>query len=130
MKSIEVVAAIIEHNGKILCVQRKEHKFPYLSLKFEFPGGKIEPDETPEQALIREIREELSMDIFDLSEFTVVNHQYPDFNLHMKSYKCKAINAKYVLNEHANGNWYVLEEMNQLDWAAADLPILDDLLNE
>ena len=83
MKKIEVVAAIITHNDDILCVQRGPAKYHYIANKFEFPGGKIESGETPNQAIIREIKEELHIALSDVTYFATVEHQYPDFHITM-----------------------------------------------
>jgi len=79
MKHIEVVAAVIIFENKILCVQRNENKFEYISKKYEFPGGKMEVGETKEETIKREISEELKIDIEVGEEFLTVTHQYPDF---------------------------------------------------
>jgi len=81
MKYIEVVAAIIIHNNKILCVQRSENKLDYISKKWEFPGGKIESGESKQETIKREISEELEMNITVQEEYISVNHQYPGFHL-------------------------------------------------
>ena len=100
MKTVEVVAGIIIFEGKILCVQRPENKFPYISKKFEFPGGKIEDKESQKEALARELREELniSTDIKEL--YLTVNHAYPDFKIIMHSFICLAHSNEIHLNEH------------------------------
>ncbi|WP_316741956.1 (deoxy)nucleoside triphosphate pyrophosphohydrolase [Pedobacter antarcticus] len=82
---MQVVAAIIIYQGKILCVQRDKHEYAYLSDKFEFPGGKVEAGETNEEALIREIKEELAMDISIDSLFCTIEHQYPDFFIELNA---------------------------------------------
>ena len=86
MKRIEVVAAVIQHQNKILAVQRGPAKYAYISEKWEFPGGKMEADETEEQTIIREIREELDMQIEVKSKLLTVEHPYPDFHLTMHTY--------------------------------------------
>lgn len=128
MKKIEVVAAIIKLDDEILCVQRQKNKLPYISEKFEFPGGKIEAGETQKEALKRELEEELNInpDINDL--FLTVVHQYPDFELTMHSYICEVDTKEITLNEHIDSKWLKLEELNSLDWAAADVPIVDKLV--
>ena len=77
MKKVEVVAAIIQHQNKYLCCQRAQHTFEYLSDKWEFPGGKIEPGESKIEALEREIKEELEITLHDIQEALTVVHQYP-----------------------------------------------------
>ena len=94
MKQIEVVAAIIQFENKFLCVQRGEGKYDYISLKYEFPGGKIEAGESQQQALKREIREELQYDIQLEQKFLTVEHQYPrlptsDAQLSMYGKRCQ-----------------------------------------
>ena len=130
MKHITVVAAIIEHNEKYLCVQRGINKYEYISKKWEFPGGKIEVDESPEDALKREIQEELAMEITDLDFLITVEHPYPDFHLTMHTFFCKSNRSTPTLTEHLKYAWLDASEMNQLDWAAADLPIVEKLNNQ
>lgn len=128
MKYIEVVAAIIIYNNQILCVQRSENKLNYISQKWEFPGGKIEVGETKEETIKREISEELKMNINVEEEFITVSHQYPDFNLTMHSFICSTENKELILTEHINYKWLDKIELNQLDWAAADIPIMMKLM--
>jgi len=128
MKTIEVVAAIIFREGKVLSVQRAEHEREYVSLKWEFPGGKVEAGEGLEDALVREIREELSVNI-EVSEFLMtVEHAYPDFHLTMHVFKCVLPSGEIVLNEHVDMKWLAVEELDQLDWAAADVPVVERLI--
>tara|TARA_B100000676_G_scaffold309845_1_gene374614 strand:+ start:1285 stop:1677 length:393 start_codon:yes stop_codon:yes gene_type:complete len=130
VKKIEVVAAIIYHKNKILCVQRNLNKYSYISKKYEFPGGKIESNETHVEALIREIFEELNMDIAVNDLFLSVDHKYPDFRLLMHTYKCTTKSQELVLNEHIDYKWLSEYEIENLDWAAADIPIVKKLKNE
>jgi 8-oxo-dGTP diphosphatase len=127
MKHYIVVAAIIQHEGKILCVQRNTSKYDYISYKWEFPGGKVEKDETKADAIIREIQEELSLEILVDSEFCTVEHKYPDFSLTMHSFLCKTKNKELNLSEHIDSRWLDKAELNSLDWAEADLPIVEKL---
>ena len=128
MKSIKVVAAIIFREEKVLSVQRAEHDKEYVSLKWEFPGGKVEVGESREEALVREIREELSVDI-EVSEFLMtVEHTYPDFHLTMHVFKCVHDQGVITLNEHVALKWLSLDELDQLDWAAADIPVVEFLM--
>jgi 8-oxo-dGTP diphosphatase len=128
MKTIEVVAAIIINEGKILCVQRNINKYEYISKKFEFPGGKIETGETKEETIKREIKEELEMKIEIQEEYLTVEHEYPDFRLIMHSFICTCKNTSLVLTEHIDYRWLLKNELASLDWAAADLPIVEELL--
>jgi len=127
MKHIEVVAAIIIHEGKILCVQRGPAKYDYISHKWEFPGGKVETGETKMGALVREIKEELLMDVTVEVFFTTVQHTYPDFQLTMHSYLCSCESNELTLTEHSDYKWLSKNELKELDWAAADLPIVEKL---
>lgn len=129
MKHHDVVAAIIVHDQHILAVQRPHHPFSYISEKFEFPGGKVEAGETHEAALVREIKEELSMDIRVQSHFLTVEHTYPDFKLTMRSYICHCSSPQLSLNEHISYQWLETHQLEGLDWAAADIPIVNELIN-
>lgn len=130
MKHYEVVAAIIIDDNKILCVQRDYGKYDYISLKYEFPGGKIESDETKEQALKRELLEELDLDINIDRQFLTVDHQYPDFSVTMHSFICSKLNSNLNLKEHIALKWVNPENLSNLDWAEADLPIVSKLMKE
>ena len=127
-KNIAVVAAVIEADGKILCVQRGPHRLPYISGKWEFPGGKIELGETPESALIREIQEELHLSIRVDLHLITVEHDYPDFHISMAAYRCTATTTDPIvhLTEHVAYCWLPISDpaLNVLDWAAADIPIV------
>lgn len=128
MKKIEVVAAIIYFEGKILCVQRPENKLTYISKKYEFPGGKIEIGETQKEALKRELFEELNISPKIKSLFITVIHEYPDFELTMHGYICEAKTFELILNEHISYKWLTINELDKLDWAAADIPIVNKLI--
>ena len=129
MKKIEVVAAIVIYKDLILCAQRDQNKFEYISNKFEFPGGKIEAGETKKEALKRELIEELNIEpnIDDL--YLTVTHQYPDFELTMHSFICTTTSQTVSLNEHISHQWLSKEQLNNLDWASADIPIVEKLMN-
>ncbi|AWG22353.1 DNA mismatch repair protein MutT [Flavobacterium faecale] len=128
MKKVQVVAAIILCKDQILCVQRPKNKFSYISEKFEFPGGKIEKGETQEDALHRELLEELNITTSIKSLFLTVIHEYPDFELTMHSYICEVKNKELKLNEHIAKEWLTIDELKKLDWAAADIPIVNKLI--
>jgi len=129
MKHIEVVAAIIINDNKILCVQRGENKLPYISKKYEFPGGKMEIGETKEETITREIFEELKIKIQVNEDFLTITHQYPDFILTMHSFICSCESAELTLLEHIDYKWLKKEELAILDWAAADIPIMQKIMN-
>lgn len=127
-KQVEVVAGIIEFENKILCMQRDKGKFDYVSYKYEFPGGKIEEGEGHQQALERELKEEMEMQVDIGKRFCVVNHEYPDFVVTMNVYLCKAKSKEFVLNVHKSFKWLDLKDLKTLDWAAADIPVVELLL--
>lgn len=127
MKKIEVVAGVIFYHDTVLCVQRPKHKLEYISEKFEFPGGKIEEDETQEEALHRELMEELNLSVTIKSVFLTVVHGYPDFELTMHSFICEVDTKELILREHINKKWLEIINLEMLDWAAADIPIVNEL---
>lgn len=128
MKKVEVVAGVIFCQDEILCVQRPKNKLHYISEKFEFPGGKIEPGESKEEALHRELLEELNLSTNIKSFFLTVVHLYPDFELTMHSFICEVVSKDLTLHEHIDQQWLKVNELTKLDWAAADLPIVKKLL--
>ena len=129
MKKIEVVAGVISYDNKILCCQRQINKLKYLSKKWEFPGGKIEFGETQKVALIREIKEELDINITDLQFMLSVTHSYPDFDLIMHVYSAKANRLNYTLEAHYDAKWVEKNKLNTFDWAAADIPIVEYIMS-
>ena len=129
MKKIEVVAAIIQCGEETLCVQRGPARFDYISEKYEFPGGKIETGETKESAIIREIKEELHLDILEPIFFNTVQHQYPDFYITMHSFICPVVDKEITLTEHIDEQWLKVDELHKLDWAEADIPIVKKTSN-
>jgi 8-oxo-dGTP diphosphatase len=129
MKKIEVVAGVIFWEDLVLCVQRPKNKLHYISEKFEFPGGKIEEGETKEEALHRELLEELNLSTKIKSLYLTVVHQYPDFELTMHSFMCEVESKELTLHEHIDQKWLTINELTLLDWAAADIPIVDKLVS-
>jgi 8-oxo-dGTP diphosphatase len=130
MKHYIVVAAVIMNDNQILCVQRNESKYDYISRKYEFPGGKVEQGETNEAALTREIKEELDLEIQIVKEYLTVDHEYPDFKLTMHSFLCTSGSRDLDLKEHVAYQWLSKNDLRELDWAAADVPIVEQLIEQ
>ena len=126
MKVIRVVAAIIFHDGKIFATQRGYGEFKD---GWEFPGGKIEQGETPEEALIREIHEELDSEIEVGELFDTVEYDYPQFHLSMDCFLCKLQKGKLVLKEHEAAKWLSREQLDSVEWLPADKGLIDKLRN-
>ena len=126
MKSINVVAAIILQNNKILATQRGYGEFEG---GWEFPGGKIEPDETPENAIVREISEELAIEIMVEKYITTVDYDYPNFHLHMQCFLCSVIQGDLTLLEHSDAKWLSKENLETVNWLPADIVVVQKLIN-
>ena len=127
VKTVKVVAAIIRRGDKIYATQRG-----YGDYKdgWEFPGGKVEPHETPEQALIREIKEELLADIKVGEKLITVEHDYPGFHLSMDCFWAELINDEDpVLTEHEAARWLAKDALNEVDWLPADVKVVEAVLN-
>ena len=120
-KTIEVVAAIIIRDGKLFATQRGYGEWKDW---WEFPGGKIEPGETPKKALKREIREELATEIEVGDLLTTVEYDYPRFHLTMHCYRCQIIDGQLSLLEHEDARWLTKDDLNSVRWLPADLEII------
>lgn len=127
MKSIEVVAAIIRKGDKIFATQRGYGDFKDW---WEFPGGKMEAGETPEEALVREIKEELSTDISVDKFLYTVDYDYPQFHLTMHCYMCSLLCDALHLNEHEAAKWLSREEIHSVNWLPADEILLPMIIEE
>ena len=125
MKTINVVAAIICDGDQIFATQRGYGDWKDY---WEFPGGKIESEETPEDALVREIREELGAEISIDSYLTTVYYNYPKFHLNMRCYLCRVINGELTLKEHEAARWLSKDKLDSVAWLPADRAILPLLL--
>lgn len=129
-RTIRVVAALIEGNdGRVLITQRRPQAF--MPLKWEFPGGKVEPGETDEAALIRELREELGIETTVINEFMALVHSYPDFIVDFHVYRCiqSGGNAIKKIGVH-DFRWVRLEELEKYEFPPADLPTVKQLLGQ
>lgn len=120
-KRIHVAAAIIIHDGKVFCPQRGygEHKDYW-----EFPGGKVEPGESPEEAVVREIREELGAEIAIDSYYQHVEYDYPKFHLSMDCYLCHVVSGHLTLLEHESAVWLAPADLGTLNWLPADADVI------
>ena len=120
MKTVHVVAAVIRDGDRVFATQRGygEHKDGW-----EFPGGKIEPGETPQQALVREIREELDTLVRVGELLTTVEHDYPAFHLSMQCFLCEIAAGTPLLREHEAARWLKAEELDSVAWLPADRPV-------
>ena len=127
MKRIEVVAAIIRKGDTIFATQRGYGDFKDW---WEFPGGKMEPGETPEEALVREIREELSTEISVDKFLYTVDYDYPAFHLTMHCYMCSLLCDALHLNEHEAARWLKADEIHSVNWLPADEDLLPMIVKE
>lgn len=119
----------MRNDGKILCAKRGNAKNPCVAWKWEFPGGKVEADESPQGALARELLEEMELPVRVGEKITTVIHAYPNCEIEMDAFSCVPVeaDAKFVLREHVEARWIALQELDTLDWAAADLPVVECL---
>lgn len=120
---IQVTCALIENNNQILCAQRSENMS--LPLKWEFPGGKLEEGETLEDCLIREIKEELGLDIEILERLPSNTHEYAEKKIiELIPFRCSLQTSEINLKEHSKIEWAVITQLENFDWAEADIPIV------
>lgn len=125
MKTLNVVAAIIIKDNKIFTAQRPNKG--EVGLKWEFPGGKIEKGEKEEEALFREIQEEFDTDLEIGKKIITISHQYSDFKVIMSGYFCTIKNGNLKLKEHLDSKWLPLDSIENVDWAPADIPIMEEV---
>ena len=121
-KTVKVVAAIIIHDNKIFATQRGYGEFKD---GWEFPGGKIEPGETPQEALVREIKEELDIEIEVKDFLETVEYDYPEFHLSMDCFFCVIRSGELVLKEHEAAKWLTAEKLDSVDWLPADKGLIE-----
>ena len=124
MKTVKVVAAIIIHDNKIFATQRGYGEFKD---GWEFPGGKIEPGETPQEALAREIKEELDIEIEVKDFLETVEYDYPEFHLSMDCFFCIIRSGELVLIEHEAAKWMTVETLDSVDWLPADKGLVEGI---
>ena len=124
MKQIEVVAAIIHRDGAYFATQLGYGEFEGM---WEFPGGKIEPGESREDALKREIQEELGVDIYIKELLCTTEYDYPTFHLTMHCYLCSVASGEIELREHKSAQWLTAETLDTVEWLPADKEIIAKL---
>ena len=124
MKTGRVVAAIIIENGKVFATQRGYGEFKD---GWEFPGGKIEPGETPEEAIVREIKEELDTEVEVIELLDTVEYDYPNFHLSMGCFICKIKSGDLVLKEHEAAKWLTKDTLGSVEWLPADMGLVREI---
>ena len=127
MKTVRVVAAVIRKDNKIFATQRGYGEFKD---GWEFPGGKIEEGETPEQALAREIKEELNTEIQVGELIGTIEYDYPKFHLSMDCFWCEIMQGGLELKEHEAARWLSKEELYSVDWLPADVGVIEKIKKE
>ena len=127
MNTINVTCAIININNKTLVVQRSEHM--KLPLKWEFPGGKVEVGESEEACIKREIKEELNIEIELISRLTPSIFEYPNLSFQLIPFLAEYIEGEIILSEHKQYQLLTKDKLQELDWAEADVPILNEYLS-
>jgi 8-oxo-dGTP diphosphatase len=125
-RHLRVACAIIEQEGAVLAAQRSANMS--LPFKWEFPGGKIEAGESPEECLIRELMEELGISVFIDAALSPATHSYPDFTVTLYPFTCRLKGGLVTPHEHHALKWIEPERMPELDWAAADLPVISEYM--
>ena len=127
MKTIRVVAAVIRKDDRIFATQRGYGEFKD---GWEFPGGKIEPGETPQQALVREIREELETELRVGDLIDTIEYDYPTFHLSMDCFWCEIVEGSLELKEHEAAKWLDRESLYTMDWLPADVGLVEKIKNK
>ena len=123
-KTINVVAALIRDGKRVFATARGYGNYKGW---WEFPGGKVEPGESPENALVREIREELDSEISVDEYISTIEHDYPEFHLSMRCYWCSLISGDLVLKEAEDAKWLDVETIDSVKWLPADITLIDEI---
>lgn len=131
-KQLHVVAGVVEHDGYFLALQRGKGKYAYTDYRWEFPGGKIEEGEAPEEALARELREEMDYEVSVERHLGTVHHSYPDFDICLEFFLCRPAGdaEAFTLKEHHSSAWLRADELTDPDWAEADREFVARLKEE
>ena len=124
MKTVKVVAAVIRNGDMIFATQRGYGNFKD---GWEFPGGKVEPGETSQKALVREIREELDAEVKVGELIETVEYDYPKFHLSMDCFWCELLSSEIVLREHEDARWLSADKLYSVDWLPADIGIVEKI---
>ena len=125
-KHLQVVAAVVVREGKVLAAKRGDSRYAYVARKYEFVGGKVEAGETDEQALARELAEELRVRARVCAPFAFVTHEYPDFIVTLRTYRCEFL-SDFCNTEHESLEWMPLSALDPAAWAPADAPVVEKL---
>ena len=125
-KHIQVAAALIFQEGKVLATKRGDSPFAYVAHKYEFAGGKIEQGERGEDAVKRELKEELDMDVRVGALYASDTYEYPDFIITLWLYECDML-SDFCLKEHESYRWFTPSELNVDEWAPADAEIVNSI---
>jgi 8-oxo-dGTP diphosphatase len=125
-RHLHVACALIEEEGAVLAAQRSATMT--LPLKWEFPGGKIEVGETAEACLVRELREELGISVFVGRALSPATHNYPDFTVTLYPFTCRLAGGTIIMHEHHALKWVEPQRLPELDWAAADQPVIREYM--
>lgn len=129
MKKLNVVGAIIIENGRLFSSKRGESKNPEVAYKYEFVGGKIETGELASEAIVREVKEEMDLDVEVIRPFMTVVHSYQMYEVTLTAFLCKRL-SDYTIKEHIAVDWLSRDDLIISDWAPADEPIIQSLLTE
>lgn len=132
MKHIHGAAAILVFDGRILCMLKSDSPYAYIRNRYEFPGGKIEAGESPVEAVRRELKEELAIElpITEDNAYMVVDYTYPDFSLTLHMYKINITDTHFTMKEHSGFIWLVPDKLKHVSWPDADAAVIERLSQE